>query len=80
MLYYYHERNDINEMEENEYKTIDLISDDIDTLKKHYVILLEYVKKLESKNKKLEKEKRELLKQVQSIKAAKTLLGLEELL
>lgn len=70
----------MNEMEEYEFKTIDLISDNLETLKKHYVILLEYVKKLERKNKKLEKEKKELLKQVNSIKAAKTLLGLEDLL
>lgn len=63
-----------------EYETIDLISNDLETLKKHYIILLEYVKKLEYKNRKLEKEKKDLEKQLKIIKKNEDMLILEELL
>ena len=55
MIYYYHERNDMED--EREYKPIELIADDVETLKQNYIILLEYVKKLEAKNRMLQYQK-----------------------
>lgn len=71
----------MNEMEsEVEYKTIDLIAQDVETLQKNYMILLEYVKKLELKNRRLQYEKEKLEKQLNLIKKNKEVLILEELL
>ena len=66
--------------DEREYKPIELISDDLETLKNNYIILLEYVKKLEAKNRTLQYQKDKLQKQLDVIKNNKEVLILEELL
>ncbi len=66
--------------DEREYKPIELISDDLETLKNNYIILLEYVKKLEAKNRTLQYQKDKLQKQLDVVKNNKEVLILEELL
>ena len=66
--------------DERDYKPIELISDDLETLKNNYIILLEYVKKLEAKNRILQYQKDKLQKQLDVIKNNKEVLILEELL